>query len=143
MATLVAWTLHAMRPKTPDPPPPENLPQALVVYCFQTTQRSVKCEKIEQWMREVLDKSFASQLKDRKIVWKVVNFEEPENAHLAKLYDVTSTGIVVVNGRQGDSGPAINYQQKAWALAEDKEAFTKYFRGEIEKALKQQAPASR
>jgi len=125
-----------MRPKVPKPPPPENLPQAIVVYCFQISQRSAKDEKIEQWMREVLDKSFAAQLKDHKIVWRVVNFEEPENAHLARLYDVTATSIVVVDGRKGDSGPATRYQQQAWSRAEDKEAFMKYFRGEIEKALK-------
>jgi hypothetical protein len=143
MATAVALTMKAMRPKLPESPPPENLPQALVVYCFQTNQRSAKCEKIERLMHEVLEKSFPAQLKDHKIVWQVVNFEEPENIHLADKYQVTATSIVVDDGRPGNPGQATNYQQKAWTLADDKEAFTKYFRGEIEKALKQQTPLRR
>ena len=93
-------------------------------------------------MHEVLDKSFAAQLKAHKIVWQVVNFDEPENAHLAEKYEVTATSIVVDDGRPGNPGRATNYQQNAWALAEDKEAFTKYFHDEIEKSLKQPAPAS-
>jgi hypothetical protein len=138
MATAVALTMKAMRPKQPEPPPVDNLPQAVVVYCFQANQRSAKCEKIERLMHELLVKSFSTQLKNRKIVWQVVNFEEPENTHLADEYHVTSTSIVVVDGREGSTAPAVNYQQKVWALADNKEAFAKYFRDEIEKALKQQ-----
>jgi hypothetical protein len=139
MASLVAWVLHEMRPKAPEPPPAEDLPEALVVYCFHSNQRSIKCEQIEQWMRELIEKSFAAQVKSRQIVWQVVNVEEPENAHFADAYSLSSfspTSIVVVDGRPGKWGPAINYEKKAWGLAEDKAAFTDYFRGEIEKALK-------
>ena len=125
-----------MRPKIPDLPPPENLPQALVVYCFQTTQRSAKGEKIEQWMHEVLDKSFASQLKAHKIVWQVVNFEEPENA--ASCREIRGHRDGYRGGRRpaGQSGPSHQLPAEGLGVAEDKEAFTKYFCGEIEKALK-------
>jgi hypothetical protein len=140
MATAVALVMKAMRPKPPEPPPPDNLPQALVVYCFQPNQRSAKSEKIEQLMHELLDKSFAAAVKDHKIVWQVVNFEEPENTHLADKYQVTAASIVVDDGRPGNPGRATNYQQKVWTLADDKDAFAKYFREEIEKALKQQTP---
>jgi hypothetical protein len=142
MASLVAWALLAMRPKPPEPPPTEELPKALVVYCFHTNQQSAKSEKIEQWMHELLEKSFAAQLKYGQIVWQVRNVEEPENTHLADKYQITTTSIVVDDGRPGNPGRATKYERKAWGLADDKEAFTKYFRGEIANALKQQASAN-
>ena len=138
MASAVALSLYAKRPKPPPPPPPvvEELPEALVVFCFQSNQRSEKCEKIEQRMQALLKKSFAKQLDSGQMRWRVVYFEDPDNAHFVDRYKLTATTIVVDDGRPGNAGVAFNYKEKAWALVDDDEKFDDYFRAEIERILK-------
>jgi hypothetical protein len=136
VASLVALALSE-RFRPPEPPPqPEPLPDALIVFCFHGNERPEKCKKMEAYTREVLEKSFADPLKEEKIVWRVLNYEDPENAHLKDDFRVVSSCIVLGDARSNRPGIAKNLQKKAWELVDDKEAFKEYIRTEVEKALK-------
>jgi len=113
----------------------EELPEALVVYCFHDNRQDEKDEKIERFTREVLETSFAAPLKEGRLVWRVVNFEDPENAFLADKYLLASTCIVVVDGRPGRSRAWKGYYQKTWDLVGDERVFKEFMRGEIQKAF--------
>jgi hypothetical protein len=114
----------------------EPLPDALIVYCFHPSERCANCDKIESYTREVLAKSFAVPLKEGRLVWRVRNFELPENAHFADDYQILASCIVLVDARSGHAGAWKNLQQKAWELVGDKQAFLDFVRGEIQEALK-------
>jgi thiol-disulfide isomerase/thioredoxin len=114
----------------------ENLPQAVVVYCFHPNQKCEKCEKIEKLTHEVLQKSFAAELKDGRVEWRVVNFEEPGNAYFVDKYKLVSTSVVVVDGRPGKDRAWKDYRQKAWELVDDPKAFQDFIRDAIREALK-------
>ena len=84
MATTVALTMRARRPKPRDPPPSDE-PAAGGGGLLLPDEPAVRQVREDRAAHdEVLDKSFSAQLKDRKIVWQVVNFEEPENTHLPR-----------------------------------------------------------
>lgn len=112
------------------------LPEALVVYCFHGNQQCRKCIKIEQLTRQVLEQSFADDLKEGRIVWQVVNFETPENAHFAEQYKIVSTCIVLAEGRPGRAAVAKNLQQRVWELVDDEAAFVAFMQSEIRGMLK-------
>ncbi len=114
----------------------ENLPHAVVVYCFHPNQKCEKCEKIEKLTHEVLQKSFAAELKDGRVEWRVVNFEEPGNAYFVDKYKLVSTSVVVVNGRPGKDRAWKDYQQQVWELVDDPKAFQDFMRDAIREALK-------
>jgi len=115
----------------------EPLPDALIVYCFHANERCPTCEKIESYTHEVLARSFAVPLKEGRLVWRVRNFEAPENAHFADDYKILTSCIVLVDARSGHAGAWKNLQQKTWELVGDKEAFLNFVRGEIQEALTQ------
>ena len=114
----------------------EPLPDALIVYCFHPSERCPNCELIENYTREVLEKSFAAPLKQGRLVYRVANYESPENARFVADYQILATCIVLVDARSGRSGAWKNLQQKAWELVADKPAFQEFIRGEIQEALK-------
>ena len=121
---------------TASKPKAEPLPDALVVYCFHPAELCSSCEKIEKYTREVLDKSFAAPMKQGRLVWRVANYEAPQNAHFADEYQIVSTCIVLADGRAGRAGKWKNLQQEAWAQVDNKKAFQDFVRGEIQAALK-------
>lgn len=135
VASLVALGLRELQPQLRqtigDP-----LPDALIVYCFHGNVRCPKCEKIESYTHEVLEKSFAVPLEEGQIVWRVLNYEEPQNAYFADDYEIVTSCIVLVDARSGQPGVWKNLQQKVWELVDDKEAFQKLIQGEVQEALK-------
>jgi hypothetical protein len=141
VASLAALGLRVYLTRgSPEHPAAEQLPNAVIVYCFHGNERCPTCKKIESQTREVLDKSFAVALKDGQLVWRVLNFEKPENAHFKDEYQIVASCIVLVDARSGRAATARNLQQTLWDLADDKEAFTTFVRDEIEKALKTRSP---
>jgi hypothetical protein len=137
VASLVAWGLRQRQLQyLADRAASGQLPKAVIVYCFHGNQRGPVDEKIESQAYELLNKSFAAPLKDGRLVWRVLNFEEPENAHFKEDCKIIASCIVLVDARSGRAGTAKNLQQEVWELVDDKEAFATFMRGEIEKALK-------
>lgn len=116
--------------------PHREEPEAIVVYYFFEEPKCEKCKKIEQYTKEVLDQSFAAQMKSGQIVWKELNYQLPENVKLAEEYKVLATAIVVADFRPGHKRVVKNHQQRVWELVGDKESFVKFIHDEIEQSLK-------
>lgn len=135
VASLAALGLREQfRPPEP-PPAAEQLPNALIVFCFHGNERPPKCKNMEAYTHEVLEESFADPLKEGKIVWRVLNYEDPENAHLKNELRVVTSCIVLADTRSDGPGIAKNLEKKASELIDDKEAFKRFIRDEIEKTL--------
>ena len=56
-----------------------------VIY-FHGKQRCMTCRSIEKNAKELLDAKFAEQMKQGKVVWRVVDISKRENAKLAEKY---------------------------------------------------------
>jgi hypothetical protein len=136
IASVVAWGLRtAYQARHPAPPPGEQLPDAVVVFFFHGDNRTPKDEKIEHYAHEVLEQSFAAPLREGKVVWRVLNYEAPENARFREDYQVIGSSIVLADARSDRPGIAKNLQQKIDKLADDKKIIQSFLYEEIENFL--------
>ena len=138
-ATIGSW-LHKKRlEQIPPPPAPRiELPNALVVFYFHGNKLSPRCEKIEKVTLEVLEKSFAKELKNGRLLWRKENYVDPKNAHFVEEYQITTTCIVLADGRPGSRFDWKGFQPKTWELVDDKDKdkYINFMRTEIQASLK-------
>ena len=139
--TILAIGVILMKGRAPEPPTDANgtesesmlmQPDANidVVYYFMTTQRCPSCEKIEAYTSEAVRNTFAGMIADKKMMWKMVNVDEPENAHFVRDYGLFTKSVVVVRYREGRQYDWKNLDQ-VWMLLNDKAAFQDYVVREI------------
>jgi hypothetical protein len=69
-----------------------------------------------------------------RVVWKVLNYEEPSGVELAKRFDVAMPTVILakMKGGQIEDWKSLD---KVWALVQDKPAFAEFVRGEIRQML--------
>jgi hypothetical protein len=71
----------------------------VVVYYLHGNVRCATCNKIEAMAKEVVESAFGALLRDGRVEWRVLNYQERED--LAKRYDVSASSVVVVKVRSG------------------------------------------
>jgi len=101
-----------------------------VVYYFMTTQRCPSCMKIEAYTNESVHKNFTKKIESDKLVWKMVNVDEPQNRHFIQDYQLYTKSVVLVRYRDGKQVEWKNLD-KVWNLLGDKVAFQDYITGEV------------
>jgi hypothetical protein len=106
----------------------------VVVYYFHGKQRCKKCRTIESYAEETVRTSFAEELGTGALVWKTVNFDEPENEHYLYDFELPGSSLVVVEMEAGQRR-RFKILQEVWTLVGDKEAFTDYVREGVGKFL--------
>lgn len=116
----------------------QTLEDGLVVYYFHGDIRCPTCRAIESQTHETVQNDFGAQLQSGELAWKVMNYEKPEAADLAKKFDVHMANVVLA---QMDGGEIGNWRRldKVWALVGDKPAFAEFIRTEIDQMLQEDA----
>lgn len=71
------------------------------VLYFHGKQRCVTCNAIEKSTKEVLDKDFTQQLKDGKVVFKVIDISTKEGEKIADKYEVTWSSLFINKWKAG------------------------------------------
>jgi hypothetical protein len=104
-------------------------PRRVIAYYFHTTYRCASCRAIEAYSREAIETAFAGQLKDGRLVWKVVNVEVKGNEHFVKDYGLYTKSLVLVNEARGKPAEWKNLE-KVWQLIQDKPRFMRYVQDE-------------
>jgi hypothetical protein len=69
-------------------------------------------------------------MKEGKVVWRLVNLDEPANKHYIDDYQLYSKAVIVSEIRDGEEVRWKNLM-KVWQLTGDKGAFEKYIRDEV------------
>jgi hypothetical protein len=108
---------------------------ALTVYYFHTTFRCPTCRKIEALTESTVKNFFSAELADKKVIWKSINIELPENKHFADDYKLFTKSVVIVDTANGKQIRWKNLD-KIWELVRDESAFTIYVKNEITGYLK-------
>jgi len=108
---------------------PSVQPHRVIAYYFHTTQRCASCRAIEAYSREAIENAFPDELKDGRIVWKVVNIEVKGNEHFVKDYGLYTKSLVLVNEVRGKPAEWKNLE-KVWQLLQDKSKFLRYVQDE-------------
>lgn len=103
----------------------------VIVYYFHGTRRCATCRKFEAYTTELMKTTFAQQLKSRKLEFRVVNVDEPQNEHYVYDYKLTTRSVVLADYRDGEEIRWKNLNQ-IWQCVRDKQVFMDYVRDETE-----------
>jgi hypothetical protein len=106
----------------------------VIAYYFHTTYRCASCRAIEAYSREAIETAFADEIKDGRILWKVVNIEVKGNEHFVKDYGLYTKSLVLVNEVRGKPAQWKNLE-KVWQLLQDKPRFLRYVQDETRSYL--------
>jgi hypothetical protein len=104
---------------------PSARPHRVIAYYFHTTARCASCRAIEANSREALESAFANEIKDGRLLWKVVNVDIKGNEHFVKDYGLYTKSVVLVNEVRGKPAEWKNLE-KVWQLLQDKPRFIRY-----------------
>lgn len=126
---FVAGSVYA---QNAEKPPADSV----AVYYFHNNSRCVNCYNMEKWTKELMETCFKPQVDSGKLVFRIINTDEKENAHYLGDYKLYTKSVVLslVKG-----GKEVRYDNlaKIWDFLKSKQKFQEYVQGEIEKYLKE------
>jgi len=106
----------------------------VIAYYFHGTIRCETCLKIERQAREAIERCFAVEVAEKRLVFKLVNYDKPENAHFLKDYKLPCPSLVVVR-RKDVNDEKWKLLGATWEHVENPVKFDEYIEGEVEKLL--------
>ncbi|MHB1046493.1 MAG: nitrophenyl compound nitroreductase subunit ArsF family protein [Thermoanaerobaculia bacterium] len=119
---------------TNDAPASAEPSSTVVVTYFHTTARCLSCLKIEELTNATMTMRFADAIAERRIVWRLVNTDEPANAHFVKDYSLYTKSVVVSEVKDGREIRWKNLDQ-VWQLLGNPESFQSYVEREVQAFL--------
>ena len=113
-----------------------NAPSVQVIaYYFHGTVRCETCQKIEKQAQEVIEQRFKSELIAKRLMFKPLNYDLPENAHFLQDYKLPCPSLVLVR-RQAGKDEKWKLLGETWQLVEDTTKFNRYVEDEVDKSLR-------
>ena len=111
--------------------------QSVEVRYFHDKQRCITCRSIEKCAKEVLDESFASQQKKKKISMKVIDFSTEQGKPVAADHKVSFSSLFIVKIDKKGKETRTDLTRQGFQYAKRNPAeFKKIVKEEITKALK-------
>jgi len=108
----------------------------LVAYYFHGDFRCKTCLAMERYAREAIEETFAEQLKRGAVEWRAVNYDQPENAHYIKTYDLSASAVVVAATVDGTPVYWRNLG-RIWDLVGDEFGYKAYIINEVEEMMEE------
>lgn len=120
----------ALAPAAPSPP------RVIVATYFHTTVRCDSCYRIETYAASDITQDFAGPMAEGRVVWRVVNVDEPENAHFIKDYQLFTKSLVL---SEQVGGKEVRWKnlERVWNLLGDQSGFREYVREEVQAFLRE------
>ncbi|MBA4313175.1 MAG: hypothetical protein C0417_11160 [Chlorobiaceae bacterium] len=115
---------------------PQVEDRKIVVYYFHRTMRCATCIKLEEYSDEAIKSGFASQLKNGKLEWKIINIEDAGNEHFENDYKLYSQSLVLIELQNGKQKRWKNLE-KIWELVGTKEVYLRYVQEEVKSYLEE------
>ena len=111
--------------------------QRVEVRYFHGKQRCITCRSIEKCAKEVLEESFASQQKSKKISMKVIDFSTEQGKPVAADHKVSFSSLFIVKIDKNGKETRIDLTRQGFQYAKRNPGeFKKIVKEEITKALK-------
>jgi hypothetical protein len=107
----------------------------IIAYYFHGSVRCRTCQRIEMLARETIENNFETDLKAKRLVFKPVNYDLPENAHFLKDYELPRPSLVLVRRDNGKDAKG-TLLGKTWDLIGDEAEFNRYIETEVNKCLR-------
>ena len=111
--------------------------QRVEVRYFHGKQRCITCRSIEKCAKEVLDESFASQQKSKKISMKVIDFSTEQGKPVAADHKVSFSSLFIVKIDKNGKETRTELTRQGFQYAKRNPGeFKKIVKEEITKVLK-------
>jgi hypothetical protein len=109
---------------------------SVTVYYFHGNFPCDTCRTIERQTKELIDADFGPELARGRIAWKVLNYDEPAGADLARMFKVKDPVVVLARTKAGQPD-GWRRLDKVMALVAtgDKAGFMAYVRDELKNML--------
>lgn len=111
----------------------------LIAYYLHGKVRCVTCNDIEQSAKEAVESGFGPEIQSGRVLWRVVNYEEPGNEHFATDYKLAAPCVVLASMRDGRQG-AWKSLPEVWELIGDKPAFREFVQKNVREQLSHGQP---
>jgi hypothetical protein len=112
--TALADSAHAA---PADTTAPVLLPDRVAAYYFHATTRCHGCLWIEATTDSTIRAAFAPALKEGRLEWRAINFEEPQNQALARQFEIEGSTLVIAQIVGGEIARSEHVDQ-AWYLVD-------------------------
>ncbi len=119
-------------------PRPER--RVAAVY-FHRTVRCPTCQKVGAAIEEALKTRLAAELRDGRVEWLMMDFQDPRNQGYVSAFGVTGPTLILMDVR-GDKVVAWKPAPRCWSLLSDRDAFFAYVEAEVRSLLPGQRPAA-
>ena len=111
---------------------PLRLADGLNVVCTHATVRCPPCLAMIRLVNETLDESYADAVATGKIVFRAVNYEQPEAADFAYHFRIATAAVVLVKVQNGNIIAERNLITEARNLYADEPAFKRMLKEQID-----------
>jgi hypothetical protein len=102
----------------------------VLVYYIHNNTRCINCIRFEKYTKDVINDVFDQQVKEEKLVLKILNYENSENYHYVTDYNLVTKAVIVAKMKDGKQTEWKNLD-KIWVLVNDEAAFKKYITDEV------------
>ena len=102
---------------------------------FHSTHRCMTCNAIEANTKYTLNTYFATELKENKITFQVINVDEKKNEKIAEKFEASGTSLILNVIKKGKE-TQINLTDFAFMSGNHQEAFSKELKAKIDTELK-------
>lgn len=111
----------------------------VIVYYFHGKKRCVTCLAVEAQAHDVVQADFAAEVESGAVAWKVLNYQEPAGAALAKKFKISSFAVVLATMQGGE---IVQWKRldRVGALVGDKPRYATYVRDEISQMVRAVKP---
>ena len=133
MMMIAVATCTAMVPMTVtavDPPA-----DRVVVMYFHRTERCPTCKMMGSYSEEAVNSGFASELKNQTVEFRYIDFQQPENANLAKAYKVTGPALIVAKVVDAKVSKYTDLKE-IWVKVREKPMFIEYVQENVRAHVK-------
>lgn len=142
---LVVVAVSAVAADSPNPKPSAPAPaatnapsQQVIAYYFHGTIRCETCQKIEKQAKEAIERRFKTEMEAKRLVFRPVNYQQPENTHFLQDYTLPCPSLVLVRQKDGKD-EKWTLLGDTWQLIHgDPAKFNSYVETEVNKFLSDQ-----
>lgn len=135
---LLALSSAVVLAQAPTPQPAQKVDRKpsrqIVATYFHGDVRCATCRKLEADARAAIEKAFAAELADGRLVFTAVNVDRPENAHFNEDYKLVTRSLVLTEEVDGKVVRFINLE-KIWQLVRNEDAYRDYVVGNVRSYL--------
>lgn len=107
--------------------------EKIEIYHFHPTNGCKSCTTIGDYAEKTVKTCFPNELKDKKIIFDHINYQDPKNAELVKLYGVTGSSLMI--GVYNKTAFNRESNQKVWYMTGNKSQYRDYLKGIIDLRL--------